>query len=173
MAYHLVYGRMPFNKLVYHCNEYNYKYGQWNAPQTVNMPTNVWEFYTTMGAFPSLLKITQVGDAGFEHDVDHKIYLNRISLYADGPTDDYHETGVVPGYAGIIVNADNGDNDNNALNGYYHTINKLFWSTTKARAMNSTSAAFAWTLPPRFLNWPQTTIAETTKLLSTQAISRA
>ena len=66
-----------------------------------------------------------MGDAGFEHDVDHKIYLNRISLYADGPTDDYHETGVVPGYAGIIVNADNGDNDNNALNGYYHTINKL------------------------------------------------
>ena len=125
VAYHLVYGRMPFNKLVYHCNEYNYKYGQWNAPQTVNMPTNVWEFYTTMGAFPSLLKITQVGDAGFEHDVDHKIYLNRISLYADGPSDDYHETGVVPGYAGIIVNADNGDNDNNALNGYYHTINKL------------------------------------------------
>ena len=34
VAYHLVYGRMPFNKLVYHCNEYNYKYGQWKAHPT-------------------------------------------------------------------------------------------------------------------------------------------
>lgn len=129
VAYHLLYGRMAYNKLVYHYNEFNYKYGQWNAPQTENMPTNVWEFYTTIGQYPSLVKVTQVGDAGFEHDMDHKIYLNRISTYANGPSDDYHETGVVPGYAGVLVNSSNGDNDNNALNGYYHTINQLLVNT--------------------------------------------
>lgn len=134
VAYHLLYGRMAYNKLVYHYNEFNYKYGQWNAPQTENMPTNVWEFYTTIGKYPSLLKITQVGDAGFEHDVEHRIYLNRISTYANGPTDDYHETGVVAGHAGILVNSSNGDNDNNALNGYYHTINKILVNDESTRS---------------------------------------
>ena len=125
VGYHLLYGRMAYNRMVYHYNESGYKYGEWSNPQMVNVPTNVWEFYTTMGRHHGLVKITQVGDAGFEHDLEHKIYLNRISTYANGPHDDYHETGVIPGYAGILVNTDNGENDNNALNGYYHTINDL------------------------------------------------
>ena len=133
VGYHLLYGRMAYNRMVFHYNETGYKYGDWKNPQMVNVPTNVWEFYTTMGRHHGLVKITQVGDAGFEHDVDHKIYLNRISTYANGPHDDYHETGVVPGYAGILVNTDNGQNDNNALNGYYHTINDLLVYTPGVR----------------------------------------
>ena len=53
--------------------------------------------------------------------------------YANGPHDDYHETGVIPGYAGILVNTNNGDNDNNAINGYYHTINELLVYTPGVR----------------------------------------
>ena len=133
VGYHLLYGRMAYNRMVFHYNETGYKYGDWKNPQMVNAPTNVWEFYTTMGRHHGLVKITQVGDAGFEHDMDHKIYLNRISTYANGPHDDYHETGVVPGYAGIPVNTDNGENDNNAINGYYHTINDLLVYTPGVR----------------------------------------
>ena len=133
VGYHLLYGRMAYNRMVYHYNESGYKYGEWSNPQMVNVPTNVWEFYTTMGRHHGLVKITQVGDAGFEHDLEHKIYLNRISTYANGPHDDYHETGVIPGYAGILVNTDNGDNDNNAINGYYHTINDLLVYTPGVR----------------------------------------
>lgn len=129
VAYHLLYGKMPYNRLVYHYNEYGYKYGQWNSPQMNNVPTNVWEFYTSMGRHHGLVKITQVGDAGFEHDIEHKIYLNRISNYANGPKDDYRELSVEPGYAGILVSEDNGDNDNNALNGYYHPINQMLLYT--------------------------------------------
>lgn len=133
VAYHLLYGKMPYNRLVYHYNEFNYKYGQWSNPQTNDMPTNVWEFYTTMGKYPGLVKITQVGDAGFEHDIEHRIYANRISTYANGPEDDYHETGVVPGYEGLLISPENGENDNNALNGYYMPVNKLLLYTKGLR----------------------------------------
>lgn len=125
VAYHLMYGKMSYNRLVYHYNEYGYKYGNWANPQMNEVPTNVWEFYTTMGKYPALLKITQVGDGGFEHDTEHRIYANRISIYANGHEEDYHEKGVVPGYQGLLIHAMNGNNDNNALNGYYYPIDEL------------------------------------------------
>ena len=133
VAYHLLEGKMPFNRLIYHYNEYNYKFGDCLAPQLVNMPTNVWEFYPTLGQHRSIVKVTQVGDAGFEQDLDHKVYINRISTYANGPEEDYHETGVVDGYEGILVESNNGNNDNNALNGYYFPINQLLLYTNGFR----------------------------------------
>ena len=127
VAYHLVDGKMSYNKLVWHYNEYGYKYGDYMNPQTVNMPTNVWEYYTTKGKHRGLLQITQVGDTGFEQDKEHKIFINRLSTYANGPEDDYRETGVVNGRYGILIDAENGANDNNSLNGYYFTINNLLF----------------------------------------------
>lgn len=125
VAYHLIDGKVPYNKLVHHFNEFNYKVGDPKNPQTVNMPTNVWDFYTTMGKHRCLLKVTQVGDAGFEHDHEHTIYVNRISKYANGPEDDYRELGVLTNFEGILVTPTNGENDNNGLNGYYYPLNKL------------------------------------------------
>ena len=133
VAYHLLEGKMPYNRLVFHYNEYGYKYGSYLAPQTTNMPTNVWEYYTTLGKHRCLVQVTQVGDAGFERDIEHKMYVNRISTYANGPEDDYHETGVVPGYAGHLISATNGEYDNNALNGYYFPINELMMYTPGLR----------------------------------------
>ena len=133
VAYHLLYGKMPYNRLVYHYNEYNYQYGNWAQPQMNNVPTNVWEFYTTMGQHPSLVKITQVGDAGFEHDTEHRIYANRISNYANGLEDDYHEVSVESGLEGILIESTNGEYDNNALNGYYLPINNLLIYSPKFR----------------------------------------
>ena len=129
IAYHLIDGKMAYNRLVRHFNEYGYKNGDPKNPQSVNYPVNVWAYFTTMGKHRGLLKITQVGDTGFENDTEHKIYINRMSIYANGPTDDYRELGVVDGFAGAMIDAQNGQYDNNALNGYYYPINKiLFYS---------------------------------------------
>ena len=133
VAYHLVNGKMAYNHMNHHFNEFNYKVGDAKRPQTVNMPTNVWDFYTTMGQHRSLVKVTQVGDAGFENDLEHHIYLNRISEYANGPEDDYRELGVVPGYRGILVSPTNGEYDNNGLNGYYYPIADLLFYTDDFR----------------------------------------
>lgn len=133
VAYHLLDGKMPYNKLVFHYNEYGYKYGDYMNPQVTNCPTNVWEYYTTKGKYRGLLEVTQVGDGGFEHDIEHKIFLNRVSIYANGPEDDYRELGVVDNMYGILVNPDNGAYDNNSLNGYYFTINNLLFYTEKFR----------------------------------------
>ena len=87
------------------------------------MPTNVWDYYVTMGNYPRLIKVTQVGDAGFQQDSEHHVYLNRISVYANGPEDDYREVSFKE--EGILVNALNGEEDNNALNGYYYPIDQV------------------------------------------------
>ena len=124
VAYHLVHGKMAYNKLNHHNNEYNYKFGNdWKNPQRSTMPTNVWDYYTSMGEYPRLVKITQVGDGGFEQDQEHNIYLNRISKYANGPEEDYMELSC--DRTGVLISATNGNADNNALNGYYYPINQL------------------------------------------------
>ena len=125
VAYHFIDGRITYNQLVSHYCEYGYKGGDPSNPQQVNLPVNVWAYYTSKGQYRSLLKITQVGDTGFEHDLSHTIYANRISTYANGPEEDYRETGVKPGFEGIVISPTNGENDNNSLNGFYYTLNKL------------------------------------------------
>lgn len=131
VAYHLLYGSRAYNGLVRHLNEFNYKYRDIKNPQTQECPTNVWDYYTTMGQYPALVKVTQLGDQGkgtgegcsTEDYADHKIYVNRISQYDDGRHGDYHETGATT--PGILLLADNGDNDNSAQNGFYFPIKSL------------------------------------------------
>ena len=123
VAYHFMYGKMAYDRFVHHYNEYLYKYGDNKKPQTNSLPVNVWDYYTTMGKYPGLIKITQVGDTGFELDNEHTIYANRISIYNDERDGDYKETGVKD--AGVKIFPDNGTNDNNAQNGYYFPIDKI------------------------------------------------
>ena len=129
VAYHLFDGKISYQKFVHHYNEYGYQFGDAKQPQLVNMPTNVWAYYTSKGKHRAIVQVTQVGDAGFEGDKNHTIYVNRISEYANGPEDDYKETGVVAGYEGFRLNPYNGENDNNALNGYYYPIDGLLLYT--------------------------------------------
>lgn len=133
VAYHLLYGKISYNNLVHHYNEFNYKYGNNKEPQRNNCPTNVWDYYTTMGNHRGLVKITQVGDAGFEQDKDHKVYVNRISEYDNTRGGDYHETGVKD--RGILLSAENGEYDNNALNGFFYPIDKILLYTDHVRDM--------------------------------------
>lgn len=131
VAYHLLYGKMAYDRFVLHYNEYNYKYGDTRNPQTAQMPTNVWDYYTTLGRYRGLMKITQVGDAGFEQDLDHKIYINRISIYDNDRHGDYSELGVTD--AGVLISPDNGEFDNNAQNGFYYPINKILLYSNEVR----------------------------------------
>ena len=131
VAYHFMQGRMAYDRFVHHYNEYGYKYGDNKKPQTNNLPVNVWDYYATIGKYRGLIKITQVGDTGFEHDLNHTIYANRISIYNDGTTGDYTETGVKD--AGIKISPDNGKNDNSAVNGYYFPVNKILLYDSNVR----------------------------------------
>lgn len=125
IAYHILSGKMAYDRLVRHFNEFNYQCGDYNNPQTNTLTVNVWDYYTTVGKYRSLMKITQVAETGFEQDMDHSVYLNRISVYDNGRSGNYAETGVKNGHYGAKVFADNGSFDNSALNGYYFPINEV------------------------------------------------
>ena len=128
VAYHILDGKMAYNRFVHHYNEYNYKYSDNKNLQTTDYPVNVWDYYTTLGKYRGLVKITQVGDTGFELDKDHKIYANRISVYNNAIDGDYKETDceAVNGVkGGILISPTNGEFDNNAQNGFYYPINNI------------------------------------------------
>lgn len=119
VAYHFIEGKMAYDRLVRHYNEYGYEYGPDRLnPQTKNYPTNVWDYYTTLGKHKSLIKITQLADQG-----DHQIYANRISIYNNKPDGDYQEEGVKD--PGILISPDNGQYDNDGQNGFYFPIDKI------------------------------------------------
>lgn len=131
VAYHLLKGRMAYNRLVRHFNEYGYQYGSDAAnPSTSNYPTNVWDYYTTMGNHPSLVKVVQLGNTGTDPEAmanldyeDKAIFLNRVSVYANGRKDDYHE--IRAKVRGLKVSSTNGEFDNNAINGYYFPVDGM------------------------------------------------
>ena len=133
VAYHLIGGKISYDKFVQHFNEFNYKFGNPMRPQVTNCPTNVWDFYTSMGKHPGLLKVVQVGDGGFENDTEHRMYLNRMPIYADGPNDNYKELGVVEGHRGVLISVNNGKYDNNALNGFYYPVDDILMYHKKFR----------------------------------------
>ena len=126
VAYHLVDGKMAYNKLTINFSEYGYDYGSDPMrPQTTNCPTNVWDYYTTMGKHGGLMKITKVGDLSLvDTDQGKRLYINRISVYANGRKDNYHEKDITE-RGTLITDATNGEFDNNALNGYYFPIDRI------------------------------------------------
>lgn len=132
VAYHFMQGRMAYDRFVHHYNEYGYKYGDNKKPQTNNLPVNVWDYYATIGKYRGLIKITQVGDTGFQRDLNHSIYANRKSIYKDDVDGDYTETGVED--EGVKISPDNGVFDNSAVNGYYFPINKVLMYDSGVRS---------------------------------------
>lgn len=136
IAYHLIEGRISYLNLIRHYNEFGYSYGPTKSrPQTNICPTNVWDYYTTRGKYRGLVKVTQVGDEGFEQDKDHKMYLNRKSVYDNARNGKYTETGYE--VRGVLVSPDNGNIDNNALNGFYYPIDQVLLYDDATRTMLS------------------------------------
>lgn len=137
VAYHLFKGKIAYNKLVCHYNEYGYKYGDNSREPKVDYPINVWDYFTTMGKYPALIKVVQLGKNGLDPQtanqdyVNFSIFLNRISTYANGRHDDYHEISAVR--RGIKVFANNGKFDNNSANGYYFPIDGILLNDRATR----------------------------------------
>lgn len=129
VAYHFVYGRIPYNRLVTHLNEYGYKYGaDMKNPQTVTYSVDVWNYYRTIGGYPDILKVMQVPTG------EHEIYLNRVARYNDGFDEDYTEKSHIAHSPGVGLNVQilptNGSVDNNALNGFYFPITGILLKTS-------------------------------------------
>ena len=118
VAYHLMKGKVAYNKLIRHFNEYGYQYVDAKNPQTTNLAIDVWDYYTMCGSRPGLLKVVQEGD--LPEVTEHNIYLNRICTYNN---ENYATESVVR--EGIKVDAYNGEFDNAAKNGYYFPINDI------------------------------------------------
>lgn len=112
VSYHLLPERLTWNRLVIFSNEKGYYNGAFNS-NCVYM-TNVWEYYETMGKHRRTLKITGVRDG------------KRINRYSVMNISSYREQSVI--IPGVEINSTNGQYDNNAMNGYYYTINSmLLW----------------------------------------------
>ncbi|MBR4552357.1 MAG: fasciclin domain-containing protein [Bacteroidaceae bacterium] len=126
VAYHFIKGRVAYNRFVHHFSEHNYQYGSNPLnPQTNSLTVDTWDYFTTIdlddNEYRGLIKVLQVPDG------EHDIYLNRISKYNNGLRDDYKEVSTLPYQPGINVriNALNGNNDNNAANGFYYPIDGI------------------------------------------------
>lgn len=131
MAYHLLDGGMAPSQFVQHFNEYGYDFGADSKnPQQAKYTVNVWDYFVTKGNPRGLLKITQI-------PTTHEYFINRVSEHKNDFGEDYSEVGVLYGYDGkqlnavgqqglnIKINTKNGENENNALNGFYYPIDHV------------------------------------------------
>ncbi len=122
VAYHLLPARVPFNWLVVHRTEYGYSYK--NATRLSINCDNFWE--TMSSPHRRMIKMT-------EGPTTDGIRLNRYSTY---DRDTYSETSVqIPG---IGIKSNNGDFDNNALNGFYYPIDDVlvYSNDVSGKALN-------------------------------------
>lgn len=122
VSYHILPAKMSYDKMVNHGNEYLYKYGaDAKNPQNKDYTVEVWNYYTTIGEVPDLLKITQVPDG------NHEIYINRVCEYNNEFDGDYQVRRVKKTGHGlnVLINPNNGVYNNNSLNGYFFPINNI------------------------------------------------
>lgn len=111
VAYHLVKGAMPYNKLVIHYNETGYSYLH---PERLGI--DKMEYWETMGPERHLLKMTEGAQTNGKR-------LNRYVAKYDWDT--YDELDVPR--KGILVSPNNGVRDIEALNGFYYPIDDVLW----------------------------------------------
>lgn len=112
VSYHLLPERLTWNRMVIFSNEKGFYNGAIN--DGTQFQTNVWEYYETMGKHRRTLKITGIRDG------------KRINRYSRMNLDTYREQPLSDGdIEGVEINPTNGQYDNNAMNGYYYTINSL------------------------------------------------
>ena len=143
VAYHFLEGKMAHNKFVQHMCEYGYKYGDIMNPQQKEFSIDVWDYFTTVGKHRGLVKILQEA-------VSHDLFANRTCKYdIEGS---YEQTAVLNN--GVQILPTNGDNDNNARNGFYFPIDDLFLMDAKtADALGNERIRFdITTILPELMN---------------------
>jgi len=120
VAYHCLPELLTYNTMVTWANEYGCT-GEMMKTRTANQfYVNVWEYWETMGVQRRSVKITGCREKGV---IQRR--LNRKSVYNQST---YREAASLMYDPGIFVNATNLDYDNQALNGFYYTIEDiLIW----------------------------------------------
>ena len=119
VSYHLVPFKEAYNQLIRHADELGY-----NTALPEVLPMDLWTYFHAMGKPNRLFKITQTcGDAVY--------HINRMSYHNNAFDGDMKETSVVD--PGITISPDNGQYENNALNGYYYPIDKVMLYTDFTR----------------------------------------
>ena len=119
VSYHLVPFKEPYNWLVRHGDEIGF-----NTDLPDVLPMDLWTYFHTMGKPNRLFKITHRAKDGL-------YYINRKAYYNNAFDGDMKETSVAE--PGIILHPDNGEYDNNALNGYYWPIDHILLYTDYTR----------------------------------------
>lgn len=129
VAYHFLKGGATYNRLVRHYNEYGYDYGDAANPQTTLLSIDVWDYYSTIGPRPRLLKVTQDAE-----ESDYPIYINRMRTYNNSRTGNYRHATTDPDIRGALVSSTNQYVDeegvtqtveNSAENGYYYVLDDI------------------------------------------------
>ncbi|MEG1738307.1 MAG: fasciclin domain-containing protein [Bacteroidaceae bacterium] len=108
VSYHLLKAAIPFNKLVIHYSEIGYAYTK------TDLAINAWEYYETMGKGRRLMKITEgITTNGKRINRNSQYELEKYTEISDN------------GRPGVLINSNNGNYDNNSLNGYYYLIDDV------------------------------------------------
>lgn len=117
IAYHIVPVGLDWSNMVTWSNEYGFYNGNLNDGSSFRV--NVWEYWETIGKHRRSMKITGISG--------NRKRINRKSVYN---TTSYREVTAQITIPGITVNQTNGTYENNALNGYYFTIDDiLLWTS--------------------------------------------
>lgn len=111
VSYHLTPRSASYDKLVIHYNEIGMMYNRFDM-LTINVP----EYYETMGPQRRILKVTEGATTNGKR-------LNRYVQEYDLNT--YAELNVPR--PGLLINPTNEGYDQNALNGWYYTIDDILW----------------------------------------------
>lgn len=112
VAYHILPMSIPHDRLVNHVNEYGHKTGS----SEFGVP--VYEYYATMSENPRrMIKLT-------ESKQSEGIRINRYTEML-ATANEYEEIVNENTIPGILISADNGDIDNEAINGYVYPIDNI------------------------------------------------
>lgn len=115
VSYHLLPERIAWDKLVIHYAEMGYAYR--NPTQ---LTIDCFEYYETMGCQRRLIKLTEGSQTGGKR-INRYVTKRNLKDYT------YSEADVA--IPGILINESNGDNNFNALNGFYYTIDDILLYT--------------------------------------------
>ncbi|MBQ2123676.1 MAG: fasciclin domain-containing protein [Bacteroidaceae bacterium] len=130
VKYHFINGKLAPGKLVVHFTEYLYKYGNDNKnPQTRDLPTDAWDFYTTIHPDDNIderepIKLLQLGSRGpiGSSYSDNPVFINRFVNYDNGMTGTYEQLSPKAGGEGVMIL----QNKNiSSANGYIYTIDDI------------------------------------------------
>ena len=128
VAYHILPETLAYNTMVTFANEFGSPSGQIKTRSKTSFTCNVWEYWETIGIQRRLMKIT-----AYKNVVNAKTTIlraiNRASKYKNGPREKYTEVTADMEIFGTHINDTNGEYNNNALNGFYYTIDDiLVWN---------------------------------------------